>query len=139
MIDYVAHYYYVLMKNPIHISNFREVTLIIYHGNFVTFSVGTNGFHGPKNGGTDLSDIEIEEEEDDDVQVLQQVLFLHQHLFWAKNIEQKALCTFGGKNYENKIKASSLTLLVLAHHLHVICIFKKGWMINDFPAFSEIG
>ena len=48
---------------------------------FVTFSVGTNGFHGPKNGGTDLSDIEIEEEEDDDVQVLQQVLFLHQHSF----------------------------------------------------------
>ena len=67
---------YLIMRNPIHISNFREVTLIIYHGNFVTFSVGTNGFHGSKNGGTDCSDIEIEEEEDeDDVQVLQQVFF----------------------------------------------------------------
>ena len=55
--------------------------MIIYHGNFVTFSVGTNGFHGSKNGGTDCSDIEIEEEEEeDDVQVLQQVFFFrHNH------------------------------------------------------------
>ena len=116
------------MRNPIHISNFREVTLIIYHGNFVTFSVGTNGFHGSKNGGTDCSDIEIEEEEEeDDVQVLQQVFFfaiITLKILFRRKRKKEALCILHNLGYyysEIYQGILSLSLLEFSCFLHNIC------------------